>query len=135
MGKLMGHTIKHSARFSNIDCIIPLPLFPEKERARGYNQAELLGQGISEILKIPVLKDIVIRNRPTSTQTKKNRMERWQNVSDVFTITNPDKLKDKSVLLIDDVITTGATLEACGNNIIKAGCSDLFLASLAFAMQ
>ncbi len=135
MGKLMGHSIKHSPRFCNIDYIIPLPLFPEKELARGYNQAEVLSRGIEEITEIPVLKNVVIRNKATSTQTRKNRMERWQNVNEVFSVTDPLILQGKKLLLTDDVITTGATLEACGHAVRAAGGSQIYVASLAFAMQ
>ncbi len=135
MGKIMGHTLKQSGRFSNIDAIVPLPLFPEKERLRGYNQAEVLGRGIQQIMEIPVLRDAIIRNRFTTSQTHKNRMERWHNVEQVFSIARPELLENKNILLTDDVITTGATLEACGNILRTASKGDICLASLAFAMQ
>jgi ComF family protein len=135
MGKMIGNTLKQSGRFSNIDAIVPLPLFPEKERLRGYNQAEVLARGIQQILEIPVLRDAVVRNRFTASQTHKNRMERWHNVEQVFSISRPEQLENKNILLTDDVITTGATLEACGNILRKYGNCDIYLASLAFAMQ
>lgn len=135
MGKMLGNTLKQSGRFCNIDAIVPLPLFPEKERMRGYNQAEVLGRGIQQILEIPLLRDAVVRNRFTTSQTHKNRMERWQNVEQVFSVARPDLVENKSILLADDVITTGATLEACGNIIKNASKTDLYMASLAFAMQ
>jgi ComF family protein len=135
MGKLMGLAIKDSGRFSNIDFLIPLPLFPEKEKIRGYNQAEILCQGIAEVLQIPVEKNLVLRTRATATQTHKNRLERWQNVNEVFAIADPQKLEGKKLLLVDDVITTGATLEACGNSILSVCKAELYIASLAFAMQ
>jgi ComF family protein len=135
MGKLMGNTLKQSGRFGNIDAIVPLPLYPEKERIRGYNQAEVLGRGIQQIMEIPVLRDAVVRNRFTESQTHKNRMERWHNVEQVFSVARPELVQNKNILLTDDVITTGATLEACGNILINKGNCDIYLASLAFAMQ
>lgn len=135
MGKLMGLVIKDSERFSNIDYLIPLPLFPEKEKARGYNQAEMLCRGIAEVLQVPVQKNQVLRTRATATQTHKNRLERWQNVNDVFAVADPKQLEGRRLLLVDDVITTGATLEACGNSILSVCNADLYIASLAFAMQ
>src|SRR5690606_33966145 len=84
-GTLMGETLQASSRFQLPDAIVPLPLFPDKEYKRGYNQAALLGEGIAEVLKVPMLYNAVLRTRYTSTQTHKSRMERWQNVEGVFT--------------------------------------------------
>ena len=133
LGKLMGQSLLESDRFHNIDVIIPLPLFPKKERQRGYNQAAILGAGIGEILKKPVLKNVVVRNQATETQTKKNRVERWQNMEGRFELINEKAIEGKHVLLVDDVVTTGATLEACSKEILLATDVRLSIATLCFS--
>jgi ComF family protein len=133
LGEIMGNTIAKSNRFNNIDYIIPLPMFLDKEKSRGYNQAKLIADGISSIIKVPLLENVVYRNRATSTQTKKHRAERWENVYDSFEVTNYAILNGRNVLLVDDVITTGATLEACGKAILTGSQANLFIATLAIA--
>ncbi len=135
MGRLLGYSLKQSDRFSNIDVIVPLPLYPEKEKSRGYNQATVIAKGVQEILKIPLITDAIARNRYTDSQTNKNRMDRWKNVGGVFSLQKPEVLQAKKILLIDDVITTGASLEACGEVICQAGIKALYIATLAFADQ
>jgi ComF family protein len=135
MGRLLGHGLKQSDRFSNIDVIVPLPLYPGKEKKRGYNQATIIAKGVQDILKIPLITDAIARNRYTDSQTNKNRIERWKNVGGVFSMRNPESLRAKKILLIDDVITTGASLEACGEAICQAGIKALYIATLAFADQ
>ena len=133
-GTLMGETLKTSSRFQLPDAIVPLPLFPDKEYKRGYNQAALLGEGIGAVLQVPVLYNAVLRTRYTTTQTHKTRMERWQNVDGVFTTAGNKELHKKNILLVDDVITTGATIEACGNAILEdVPDVKLSVATLAFA--
>jgi ComF family protein len=132
LGQLMGHELNKSNRYSNIDALVPLPLHPEKERKRGYNQAFVLCQGMGEAMKLPVWKGCVMRTEMTETQTKKGRVERWQNMDGKFLVTNPVKLVGKHLLLVDDVITTGATLEACGRSLLEA-CSQLSVAALCFS--
>lgn len=119
LGKMMGESISRSGRF-HVDALIPLPLFPAKEKKRGYNQAAVLCEGIAESLQVPVLKDIIIRSQHTDTQTKKRRIERWQNMEGKFIVVKPASIRDKHLLLVDDVITTGATLEACGAELLTA---------------
>ena len=121
LSKITGTKMFESGRFTNIDYLIPLPLYAEKEFKRGFNQAEIICNGMSEAMNIPVLIKNVIRKRATETQTKKHRAERWENVSDSFKVTNTSLLRNKHVLLVDDVITTGATLEACAQVMEKAG--------------
>jgi ComF family protein len=133
-GNLMGKSLSESNRF-NIDVIIPLPLFEKKEKIRGYNQAEILCNGISEILNKPVIRKNVIRKVHTETQTKKHRTERWKNVEKTFQVLDVSLLEEKSILLIDDVITTGATIEACGAEILKIKNIKLYIASLAIATR
>ncbi len=134
MGRMMAHNLKLSDRF-RVDALIPLPLFPGKEKRRGYNQATLLCEGIAEIIKVPVLTDVIIRPEHTETQTKKGRVERWKNMDGKFFIIKPDKISGKHLLLVDDVVTTGATLDACGTELLKAGNVKLSIATLCFASR
>lgn len=132
LGRLIGDVLKKSGRF-NADIMIPLPLFPVKERKRGYNQSTLLCEGIAEHLNIPILQNVITRPQHTETQTKKGRIERWKNMEGKFVLTNPDVIENKHVLLVDDVITTGATLEACGSELLKAVNVKLSLAALCYS--
>jgi len=118
---------------SGLDGIVPVPLHPSKERLRGYNQSSVFAQGLSEILGIPVLGKSLVRKKMTSTQTDKKRMERFQNVGDVFVVERPELLKGKHLLLVDDVLTTGATLEMCGLAILEVPDTRLSLATIAIA--
>jgi ComF family protein len=134
LGRIMGEQLKKSGRFT-VDALIPLPLFPAKERKRGYNQATILCEGIAEILQVPILDKAIIRPQHTETQTKKGRIERWKNMEGKFVLTTPAAIQDKHILLVDDVITTGATLEACGTELLKGENVQLSLASLCVAMR
>lgn len=119
LGMLMGQQLVQSARFHDIDALVPLPLYPSRERKRGYNQAKVLCEGIASVLQLPVLHDILVRNHHTDTQTHKSRLERWENMAGCFTLTNEEAIEGKHILLVDDVITTGATIEACGLELLK----------------
>jgi len=130
LGTLIGKSLLNSNRFS-VDAIIPLPLFEKKEKKRGYNQAEVLCNGISEIINIPVIKNNVTRIIHTETQTKKGRLQRWKNVEKTFCVRDSKALEGKRLLLVDDVITTGATLEACASEILKVHNVLLSIATLA----
>jgi ComF family protein len=135
LGQVMGHSLLQSNRFEGIDIIVPLPLYPDRERKRGYNQAALIAEGMADSMQIPVSKGNLIRKRAASTQTKKHRIERWQNVSDSFAVLHPTFFDAKQVLLVDDVITTGATLEACGTALLESTACTLSLATLAFCRK
>ncbi|MEO6404240.1 MAG: phosphoribosyltransferase family protein [Ferruginibacter sp.] len=135
MGEMMGKTLLQSGRFSKIDYLVPLPLFPEKEFKRGYNQSEIICNGLSAVMNIPVLKNNVLRKHATETQTRKHRAERWENVAESFLVKHPEKITGKHILLVDDVVTTGATLEACGQVILKAQPASLSFACLAKASK
>jgi ComF family protein len=134
LGRMMGESVKRSGRFV-VDALVPLPLFPAKEKRRGYNQATILCEGIAESLQVPVLKDVVIRSQHTDTQTKKGRIERWQNMEGKFILTRPEAIKNSNLLLVDDVVTTGATLEACGAELLKAENVKLSIAALCYASR
>ncbi len=132
LGLLFGKRCKELSLLSTIDVVVPIPLHKSKLRFRGFNQSNLIAQGLAKKLEVGVDTQSVIRTVKTKTQTKKTRMERWKNVDQTFMI-NTTKLKDKHVLLVDDVITTGATLESCGQTILAAGASKLSIACLALA--
>src|SRR5690606_32986521 len=102
-----------------MDLIIPVPLHPLKQKRRGYNQSEQLGIGLSESSGLEFSGNILLRKSFTETQTKKSRIDRWENVSRVFDIRNPKRIEGKHILLVDDIITTGATLEACANVLLQ----------------
>jgi ComF family protein len=132
LGTMMGNSLLNSNRFP-VDVLIPLPLFEKKEKMRGFNQSEILCRGIAHVLEKPIIKNNVIRKIFTETQTKKHRVERWKNVEEIFFIKNPEELEGKHILLVDDVITTGATIDACGTEILKIKNVVLSVASLAIA--
>ena len=134
LGKMMGQKILASGRFE-VDALIPLPLFAIKEKKRGYNQATVLCEGISDVLRIPVLDDVIVRPQHTETQTKKGRIERWKNIEGRFLLKEPSLLTDLHVLLVDDVITTGATIESCGSVVLEAPGVKLSVAALCIASR
>ncbi len=133
LGKELGAEMYSSKNFKDIDYIIPVPLHPKREKQRGYNQSERIGHGISLVTDIPQLTDVLLRNVETVTQTKMTREERWKNVSGKFIIKNPEMIENKHVLLIDDVVTTGSTLEACGEILLSIKDLKLSIAVLANA--
>ncbi len=133
LGKQMGYALAATNRFSRVDALVPLPLFSKKEKKRGYNQAAVLCDGIAEVMQKPVFNDVVIRTVHTESQTKKSRVERWKNMEGRFQLKNPDAINGKHILLVDDVMTTGATLEACGLELIKQPDVRLSVATLCFS--
>ncbi|MBA2500727.1 MAG: ComF family protein [Chitinophagaceae bacterium] len=133
LGRLMGEQIIQSERFAGLEALIPLPLYASRERKRGYNQSALLCRGMAEVMMIPVIHDAISRNKFTDSQTKKGRIERWKNMEGKFEIMNGDAISDRHILLVDDVITTGATMEACGTELLSVPGVDLSLASLCYA--
>jgi ComF family protein len=129
LGKIYGRELSLTQSF---DVIIPVPLHASRQRQRRYNQSEKFAEGLSQALSIPYEDNICIRKTKTSTQTRKNRLERWENVQDVFQLTHAQRLNGKHVLLVDDVFTTGATVEACGQILLESGCQ-LSVACIAHA--
>ena len=132
-GRMMGNAIINSERFYDIDALVPLPLFASKEKRRGYNQSVIICSGMAEIVNIPVLNNAVVRTAATETQTHKNRIERWQNIEGKFELIDPSSLTDKHILLVDDVVTTGATIEACAAVLLQAPNTRISIATLASA--
>ena len=119
--------------FNQIDIIIPVPLHKSKHRKRGYNQSEWIALGLSETLLKPIDVKSFVRFVATETQTRKSRFERWENVESIFTIINEKTLIGKHILLVDDVVTTGSTLEACANTLMKIKDVRVSIAALAVA--
>lgn len=135
LGSLMGKSIIKEPCFRDIDVIIPLPLSGRRKKMRGYNQSEVLCNGISLVINKPVLFKSIERVIDTETQTKKHRRERWKNVAGIFQVTDAASLEGKHVLLVDDVITTGATLEACASTIHDNVNARISIATLAIATK
>lgn len=134
LGRMMGYALVQSGRFQDVDALVPLPLNPKREYKRGYNQAKLICEGISNIWQKPIVADAISRTRFTETQTHQNRLSRWQNMEDAFVITDQSWLMNKHILLIDDVITTGATIEACGMELLKVAGLRLSVGAVAYTI-
>jgi ComF family protein len=113
--------------------IVPVPLHAERLRHRGYNQSAMFALGLSEALRIPYSDELVIRRKATATQTKKSKLDRWKNVTDIFELKAADEILGLNVLLVDDVITTGSTIEACASALLEAGCRSISVACIACA--
>lgn len=113
LGKLMGEELKASPRFATVDTLLAVPLHRKKERVRGYNQAQLLVDGMRAVWPLPSVGKELMRVVRTPSQTKRGRLDRWLNVKEAFHLPDPEALRGKHVLIIDDVVTTGATIEGC----------------------
>lgn len=131
LGKITAVSLLKNNQYDNIDVIIPVPMTKVKIKKRGYNQAAVIAEGMSEVLKVPVNNNVLVKSKKTSTQTKKHRTERWLNIDGSFEINNHDELINKNILLVDDVITTGASLEACGHCLLAVKGVNLFVATVA----
>ncbi len=134
LGKLTALEMQKTDRFNSVDCLIPLPLNEKKLFRRGYNQAAVIAEGMASVLNIPVIDKVVKRKLFTETQTKKDRISRWQSMQDVFEVTDSAILENKHVLLVDDIVTTGATLEACGNTMLQIPNLKLSIATVAWTI-
>jgi ComF family protein len=127
----LGHKMKESGAFQNIDCMVPVPLHQKKLKKRGYNQLTKFGKRLGEILDISYREDVLQRVSYTQTQTKKKRLDRFQNTNSRFVLKDPECIAHKHILLIDDVITTGATLEACCKELLQAKGVKISIATMA----
>lgn len=117
------------------DLLVPVPLHPRKERQRGYNQSTHFAAGLAEILGAEVAPDALRRNSYTDSQTSKGRWSRWENVGNVFSARLPEQIRGKNIIITDDVVTTGATLEACVRAALEAGAASTGVLTMAFASR
>lgn len=131
LGRRLGMELKSAVLYQTVDTVIPVPLHPRKQRRRGYNQSEQIAIGIAEVTGWPLDTQSVCRRQFTDTQTRKSRLDRWKNVAEVFAVKNAGAVKGKHVLLVDDVITTGATIEACAQHLVNIEGCRVSVAALA----
>ncbi|MCX2494134.1 phosphoribosyltransferase family protein [Pedobacter sp. PF22-3] len=133
LGNMLGERLKSANLYQDIDLVIPVPLHRKKYKTRGYNQSTFIAEGIAAQLEIGISEDHLIRNTSTESQTKKSRYNRYENMKDVFQVNYPEDIIGKHILLVDDVITTGATLEACAITLLDIGAAKVSIAAIAFA--
>ncbi len=135
LGNFMANSLKESNFFDNIDYLVPVPMHPKKERLRGYNQAVMILKGIQKVIPLPYHKEILVKTEHTLTQTRKNRLQRILSLSEksIFDTLSPEKIENKNVLLIDDIITTGSTLIKCMEVLEKYGCKTCKILTIGFA--
>ena len=134
LGRLYGLSLKTSGFINDIDIIIPVPLHPMKKRIRGFNQSETISMGIADATHLPVDIKSLARVLVSATQTKRSRYERWTNVEGIFQVLDSQTIMGKHVLLVDDVITTGSTIESCTNELLKIEGVKVSVVALAFAV-
>jgi len=133
MGMLFGSDLVQINKYQSIDAIIPVPLHPKKEKIRGFNQSVEICKGLSESMNRPLIQGNLIRSVHTASQTRKGRFERWENVTGIFSVKDGNSLTGKHLLLVDDVVTTGATLEACCEPLLEIPGVTVSIATLATA--
>ena len=135
LGRYYGRELKVSPLFSSADIVVPVPLHSKKLKKRGYNQSETFALGLAETMEAENGNNILIRSYASQTQTKKSRFDRWKNVEEIFKVSLPEKIQGKHVLLVDDVVTTGSTLEACANKILEVPGTKVSVATIASTMH
>ncbi len=133
LGNIAGGQLIKNEVFNTVDMIIPVPLHKKRMLQRGYNQSACFAEGLSEKLNAEVEINNLVRITATETQTHKSRFARFENMQEVFMVNNPERLINKHILLVDDVITTGSTLEACGTELLKIEGLKLSIATIAYA--
>ncbi|MBI5219195.1 MAG: ComF family protein [Bacteroidia bacterium] len=133
LGSHLGADLKESELYRDITMVVPVPLHPKREKKRGYNQSDFIARGIAESMKIEANTTSLYRAVETETQTKKSKLDRWKNVENIFRIRREDAFIDKHVLLVDDVITTGSTIEACAEALLAVKGTKVSVACLAVA--
>jgi ComF family protein len=133
IGAKMAEELLPSGFFEGVDFLVPVPLHPSKERKRGFNQSEIIAQGISEKTGITIVADNVFRKRANVSQTRKGVFERWLNTKEIFDVKNPQMFENKTLMIIDDVLTTGSTLEAVAQSILKSKGAKAAVLTLAIA--
>lgn len=133
MGRYMASELLSSGFFKGIDVIVPVPLHKKKQQLRGYNQSEWIARGIAAVTGIPIDMELVVRRKNTETQTRKSTFERWENVDGIFELHSSENLQGKHVLIVDDVLTTGATTVACASALIEIEGIRISVLTLAIA--
>ncbi|MDR0799888.1 MAG: ComF family protein [Dysgonamonadaceae bacterium] len=133
IGRQLAEDLHSKGFFENVDFLVPVPLHPKKLKKRGFNQAEIIAQGVASVTKIPMETTRLYRRKANLTQTKKNVYERWKNADGIFSLRDPSVFASKHVLLVDDVLTTGATLEACAVRLLEIPQIKISLLTLAIA--
>lgn len=133
MGRYMAAELQESGFFEDIDVIVPVPLHKKKQRLRGYNQSEWIARGIAAVTGIPIDIEAVVRHKNTETQTSKSSLERWENVNGIFELYHADPLTGKHILIVDDVLTTGATTVECASCLTKIEGVRISVLTLAIA--
>lgn len=133
MGRYMANELLASDFFKGVDVVIPVPLHSKRKKVRGYNQSEWIALGISLATGIPMDLNTLVRSVSNNTQTRKSVFDRWDNVKDVFQVTSPEKIQGKHILLVDDVLTTGATLVSCATKLLESSDVKISIITLAVA--
>lgn len=133
LGQRLGWELRQQPHFRMVEAVVPVPLHPDKQKTRGYNQAEVFAEGVATALDLPVWPNALVRTENSTSQTRKSRQDRALNVQQVFAMGEPERLAGKHILLVDDVLTTGATLETCARLIIDLPGTKVSLATLAMA--
>jgi ComF family protein len=134
LGEIFGQKLKEYEAVNKLDLIMAVPLHKSKLLVRGFNQSELIAEGISKSIDVPHETSLISRQKATETQTSKTRIERFFNVNEVFVVSDPEAINGKSIGLVDDVLTTGATLEVCAASLLNAGAKDITIIVLAAAV-
>ncbi len=135
LGKMMAQELAEKGSFPVADLIVSVPLHKKRRRERGYNQSDAFAEGLSEITGIPWSGSALARIRYTKSQTGKTKTERQENVKDIFEVLDPQQIRGKRIILVDDVLTTGATLESCLNLLLRSGCDSVSIMTIAAAQQ
>lgn len=135
LGEKYGRTLLKSPHFQEIEAIIPVPIHKSKYKTRGYNQSAMYGLGLSESMGIPMIENVLIKKRKTKSQTKKSRMNRLLSVQNEYELKNSKAIEGKHILLVDDVLTTGATIESCALELLKVEGVKISVVTVAFKSQ
>lgn len=131
LGKWLGAELAEVEQYHKIEAVVPVPLHPKKLKSRGFNQVEAFARELAESLKAEYVDDVLLKETNTSTQTLKKRLARWGTIDETFVIQNPEKLQNKYILIADDLLTTGATLEACAHRLEKIPGIRISIATMA----